>query len=73
MVKRRHRNGNLFCAAQNGLRENVENAFSCRGPGRAQKEERVIPVVACEDEEGAQKHPCGDADESRTHVVGQPT
>ena len=38
--KRRNRNENVF-AQPNGLRENAETAFSCRGPGPARKKKEV--------------------------------
>ena len=48
-VKRRDRNEKNVFTRPNGLRENAENAISCRGPGPARKKKRVyhtrIPIV----------------------------
>ena len=45
-VKRRDRNENVF-TRPSGLRENVENAISDRGPGPAKKKKQVyhLPIV----------------------------
>ena len=53
-------------ARPNGLSENAKTAISCRGPGPARRKR----YTSSREEEDAHMYRCGEALESRTHIVG---